>query len=68
VFLHCTLDRRCIEVGGDFLHKTPRVVVSDADCVREGMLASLHKVVFLQSQYTGFPAASQNRAPGGSES
>jgi hypothetical protein len=36
--------------------------------VREEMLASLHKVVFLQSQYTGFPAASQKRAPGGSES
>jgi hypothetical protein len=23
VFLHRTLDRLCIEVSGDFLHKTP---------------------------------------------
>ena len=23
VFLHSTLDRLCIEVSGDFLHKTP---------------------------------------------
>ncbi len=31
VFLHFTLDRLCIEVSGDFLHKTPLEFLWDAD-------------------------------------
>jgi hypothetical protein len=46
VFLHLTLDQLCIEVSGDFLHKTPLDTYRTRN-VRDGMLVPEHKVVFL---------------------
>ena len=46
-FPDLTFDRLRIEVGGDFLHKTPLDYLLDAQDVRDGMLVLKDKVVFL---------------------
>jgi hypothetical protein len=48
-FPDLTFDRLRIEVGGDFLHKTPLGYLPDAKNVRDGMLVLKDKVVFLLS-------------------
>jgi hypothetical protein len=47
VCLHLMLDLLYIEIGGDFLHKTPRSLSGRKSTVREEMFAPQHKVVFL---------------------
>jgi hypothetical protein len=46
-FPDLTFDRLRIEVGGDFLHKTPLDYLLDAQDVRDEMLVLKDKVVFL---------------------
>jgi hypothetical protein len=47
VCLHLTLDLFDVEVRGDLFHKTPLCLSGRKAGVREQMLASWHKVVFL---------------------
>ena len=62
VCLHLTLDLFYVEVRGDFLHKTP-LPCPGAPGVREGMLAPLHKVVFLPLMAGAFPAPARICGP-----